>query len=79
MFIANAVAIGLLVLLWVGRDDLGKHVFQRVPYSSNSGFTTDMRPVELELVDRATDAQLKLRVPKAYLTSVRNWSGGRQQ
>lgn len=79
MLIANAIVVVVLVLLWASHDYLAAYVFQRVTYSSNSGFSTDMQPVELTLYDKSTQAQLDLRVPKAYLTDARNWRGGKQQ
>jgi hypothetical protein len=74
----SIIGIAAALTLWfVGFGQLANYFVQRVTYSTGSGFTTDMAPVELELFSE--HAVLKLRVPKAYLADTRSWAGGKQE
>lgn len=68
------VLILVILLLWFGR-----RMSEAILPGMNSARTTSMEPVALILRDSEDNQELRLRVPKAYLTKAQNWRGGSQR
>jgi hypothetical protein len=69
------VALALVMLfLWYGR-----RMSEAILPGMNSARTTSMEPADLLLRDPDDETELRLRIPKAYMTRAENWRGGAQQ